>query len=123
MKRTMNPYKRELFWSAEDGEWIAVAPELPGCSASGRTPERALVELKTAMNLWLESRKASGWPVPKPVATRQMKGRILLRLPKSLQQELVEQAAEQGSSLNQYLLYVLARYTEMGQHAHHYKSR
>ncbi|WP_456475679.1 type II toxin-antitoxin system HicB family antitoxin, partial [Candidatus Pyrohabitans sp.] len=48
-------YKIEIFYSQEDEGFIAVAPELPGCSAFGETPEEALKEIKTAIELWLEA--------------------------------------------------------------------
>ncbi|NMA87773.1 MAG: type II toxin-antitoxin system HicB family antitoxin [Methanoculleus bourgensis] len=34
---------------------MAVAPELPGCSAFGETKEAALSEVNVAINLWLET--------------------------------------------------------------------
>ncbi len=106
--KAKHPYEIKVFWSEEDKEWIAVAPELPGCSASGKTPDMALKELETAMELWLQSRRESGWLIPKPIATRKIKGKILIRLPRDLHRELLEQAAEQGISLNQYCLWKLA---------------
>lgn len=36
-------------------------------------------------------------------------GRLVLRIPRSLHKELKEQAAREGVSLNQYMLYKLAR--------------
>ncbi|OGR88297.1 MAG: hypothetical protein A3J74_10955 [Elusimicrobia bacterium RIFCSPHIGHO2_02_FULL_57_9] len=101
-------YEMKVSWSDEDGEWIAMAPELPGCSASSDKPDAALKELETAIDLWLESREESGWPIPKPIATRALKGKIVVRLPKDLHRELLEKAAEQGTSLNQYCLWRLA---------------
>lgn len=106
--KTKRPYELKVFWSEEDKEWIATAPELPGCTASGGTPEKALKELETAMELWLRSRRESGWLIPKPIATRGVKGKILIRLPKDLHRELLEQAVEQGISLNQFCLWKLA---------------
>lgn len=38
-------YAIEIFYSEEDGGYIAVVPELPGCSAFGETPEEALKEV------------------------------------------------------------------------------
>ncbi len=107
MKEAKRLYDMKVFWSREDGEWIAVVPELPGCSASSDTPAAALTELGTAMELWLESRKEKGWTIPQPIATREIKGKILIRLPKDQHRELLEQAAEQGVSLNQYCLWKL----------------
>ncbi len=59
-------YKIEIFYSEEDEGFIAVAPELPGCSAFGETPEDALREIKIAMELWLETARKEGREIPKP---------------------------------------------------------
>lgn len=46
-----------IFYSEEDEGYIAVVPELPGCSAFGETEEETLKEIKTAMELWIEAAK------------------------------------------------------------------
>jgi predicted RNase H-like HicB family nuclease len=57
-------YKIEIFYSAEDEGYIAVAPDLPGCSAFGETEEAALEEIKTAQELWLETAQEEGIAIP-----------------------------------------------------------
>jgi predicted RNase H-like HicB family nuclease len=52
-------YAIEIFYSEEGEGFIAIVPELPGCSAFGRTEEAALKEVKTAMQLWLETLRRS----------------------------------------------------------------
>ena len=42
-------------------------------------------------------------------AQREYSGRLLLRIPKELHKQLVEDAKENGVSLNQYALYKLAK--------------
>ena len=59
-------YAIEIFYSEEDVGFIAIIPELPGCSAFGETEERALQEVKIAMNLWLETAKEIGRAIPVP---------------------------------------------------------
>jgi len=44
-------YAIEIFYSDEDGGYIATAPELPGCSAFGDTEEEALKQVKVAIDL------------------------------------------------------------------------
>ena len=116
-----NQFERKVFYSDEDKSWIALAPELPGCSAFGKSPKKALAELETAIELWLTTAKAKKWRAPKPVAARDAGGKILLRLPRELHQEYLGLATEDGVSLNQYMLYVLARYRELGHLARHTK--
>lgn len=56
------PYKYaiEIFYSDEDGGFIAVVPELPGCSAFGATEEEALEEVKVAIELWVTVARKEG---------------------------------------------------------------
>ena len=114
-------YERKVFYSKEDGGWMAVAPELPGCSAFGKTSARALKELDTAIELWLETAKDKKWRVPKPLASKNPAGKVLLRLPRELHQDYLSLATNDGVSLNQYMLYVLARYRELGHLAPHFR--
>jgi predicted RNase H-like HicB family nuclease len=59
-------YAIEIFYSDEDEGFIAIVPELPGCSAFGETEERALQEVKIAMQLWLEAAREIGRVIPVP---------------------------------------------------------
>jgi len=59
-------YPAEAFWSEEDGGWIAVAPDLPGCSAFGESRPEALKELEPAIEAWIEAAKAAGNAIPQP---------------------------------------------------------
>lgn len=60
----MYKYAIEIFYSEDDEGYIAVVPELPGCSAFGKTKEDALKEIKVAMGLWLETAKKEGREIP-----------------------------------------------------------
>ena len=56
----MRNYIKVVFYSEDDEGFIAVAPELLGCSAFGETEEEALGELRVAIDLHLEVRRAEG---------------------------------------------------------------
>ena len=60
-------YTIEIFYSEEDEGYIAVVPELPGCSAFGETPEEALKEVKIAIELWIKAAKEMGKEIPRPM--------------------------------------------------------
>ena len=60
-------YAIEIFYSEDDEGFIAIVPELPGCSAFGETEERTLQEVKIAMQLWLDTAKEIGRAIPVPV--------------------------------------------------------
>lgn len=57
-------YHINLFWSDEDGCWIADVPDLRPCSAHGETPSEAIAEAETAIALWLETAREHGLPIP-----------------------------------------------------------
>lgn len=62
----MSDYHINIFYSEEDGGYIADIPDLPHCSAFGATPAEALAELSVAREAWLASARAAGKPVPAP---------------------------------------------------------
>ena len=103
-------YTAEVFWSDEDEGFIAVAPDLPGCSAWGENEGEAAVELRRAIKAWVEAATAAGNPVPapsKPASAEQYSGKLLLRMPKSLHADLDRQAKADGTSLNTYMVFYL----------------
>ncbi len=59
-------YHINIFYSDEDGGYIADIPDLEFCSAFGETPAEALREVETAKKAWLETALAEGKPVPVP---------------------------------------------------------
>jgi antitoxin HicB len=61
-------YLVEVFWSEEDHSYVAVVPDLPGCSAVGGTPEDAVHEVGEAVEAWIEACRAADEPVPEPMA-------------------------------------------------------
>ncbi len=62
----MSDYHINIFYSDEDGGYIADIPDLEACSAFGITPEEALAELSRAKQAWLEEAKSTGKPIPPP---------------------------------------------------------
>jgi len=69
----MYKYAIEIFYSEEDEGYIAVVPELEGCSAFGETEEVALKEVMTAMELWLETAKREQREIPQPAGKELLK--------------------------------------------------
>jgi predicted RNase H-like HicB family nuclease len=59
-------YHINIFWSEEDGCYVADIPDLAYCSAFGETPEEALAQLTMAKEAWLETARESGRPIPEP---------------------------------------------------------
>lgn len=64
----MLQYRINIFWSDEDGMYVAAVPDLPGCSALGDTYDEALREVQVAMALWIDTAREFGDPVPAPAS-------------------------------------------------------
>jgi predicted RNase H-like HicB family nuclease len=64
-------YEVILYWSDEDGAFIAEVPELAGCAADGATRQEALANVELVIEEWLETARELGRPIPEP------KGRLL----------------------------------------------
>ena len=68
----MHKYEIIIYWSNEDEVFIAEVPELPGCMAHGDDQEDALRNIKDAMQLWIDTARELGDPVPQPKGERLM---------------------------------------------------
>jgi len=55
-----------VFFSEEDGCYVADIPDLKYCSAFGATPEEAVREVLIARDGWLASARETGKPIPEP---------------------------------------------------------
>lgn len=59
-------YSIHIQWSEEDQVYLAMVPELPGCITHGKTYQKALKQVKDAMECWIEGSKAVGRSIPAP---------------------------------------------------------
>jgi predicted RNase H-like HicB family nuclease len=101
-------YPARVFWSDEDEGFVAVAPDLPGCSAFGKTQQEAIAELQDAIEAWIKAAQSAGNPIPVPSRPEsQYSGKVLVRMPRTLHSQLAEAAKMDGASLNQYIVYLL----------------
>ena len=67
----MAKYEVIIYWSDEDGAFVAGVPELPGCAADGPTCQGALVAAEVVIREWIETARELGRSVPEP------KGRLI----------------------------------------------
>ena len=65
-----NRYEVIIFWSDEDGAFVADVPELPGCVAHGASHEEALRNAQDGVALWLASASELGRSIPQPKGRR-----------------------------------------------------
>ena len=68
----MHKYEVILYWSEEDRVCIAEVPELSGCMAHGSSQEEALASANQAIQLWIDTAREFGRPVPEPKGHRLM---------------------------------------------------
>jgi predicted RNase H-like HicB family nuclease len=52
---------------AEEGGFVVHCPSLPGCVSQGETKEEAMLNIKEAIELYIESLVAHGEPIPPDV--------------------------------------------------------
>ncbi len=62
----MKDYHINVFYSEEDGCYVADIPDLQYCSAFGDSPAEAVSEVAKVKALWIEVAKEEGKPVPPP---------------------------------------------------------
>ena len=68
----MHKYEIIIYWSNKDQVFVAEVPELSGCMAHGETQELALRNANEAIQLWIDTAKEFGDPVPEPKGQRLM---------------------------------------------------
>ncbi len=70
----MRTYKfKILIEQDEDGVYVVSCPALKGCHSQGTTIEEAIENIKDAIRLHIEARKAVGEPVPIEVLLDEVK--------------------------------------------------
>ncbi len=101
-----------------DGDYIAEVDELKGCSAFGETPEEALKEIETAINLWIETAKKYNKPIPRPTATRaeEPKKRFNVMFPASLLKNVDEFRGKHGMKRSELLAIAAEKYISTTAH-------
>ena len=57
----------------EDGVFIAEVPSLPGCITQGATRTEAVKNIEQAIEIYIESIKAHGAPIPPPIRKETVK--------------------------------------------------
>ena len=62
----MKDYHINVFFSDDDGCYVADIPDLRFCSAFGATPEEAVREVQAAKTVWIKVARERRKPIPKP---------------------------------------------------------
>jgi antitoxin HicB len=104
----MFKYSMQLFWSEEDGEYVALVPEFPHLSALAETPAKAAEEATLVTETVLEVLSQDGQTPPKPQTLSSFSGETRVRMPRSLHQKLAGRALMENVSLNTLMVTLLA---------------
>jgi predicted HicB family RNase H-like nuclease len=107
-EETAASYRISLIRSGEgsDASWLAEVEGLPSCSRRGATPEEAVQRAWAAVG---EHAPATGEQREEAAkSTPQHSGKLLVRMPATLHDELARAAEAEGVSLNQLITGVLA---------------
>ena len=100
----IDKYTYRVEWSEEDKAHIARCLEFPSLMAHGTTAMTALVEIEKVVTesvKWMEEENEA---IPEPFGLKKYKGNLTLRVPSEIHKKLVIKSAEEGVSLNQYIL-------------------
>lgn len=62
----MKDYHINIFFSEEDGGYIADVPDLEFCSAFGKTAAKALAEVERVKKAWLSTARKQRKAIPHP---------------------------------------------------------
>jgi predicted RNase H-like HicB family nuclease len=104
MKNNVQKYTYRIEWSEEDGCHIARCLEFPSLAAHGDSVDAALREIEFVVQetiTWLREERE---PVPDPFGMKKFRGHLTLRVPAEKHRELAIRSAEEGVSVNQFIL-------------------
>lgn len=101
-------YTYRVTWSGDDGEFVATCLEFPSLSWLAATQLGALQGLEAVIRDVLADMASAGETIPVPFSERIYSGTFNVRIGTSLHRDLAVHAAEDGMSLNQYVVKKLA---------------
>ncbi|GHT52189.1 antitoxin HicB [Spirochaetia bacterium] len=97
-------YTYRVEWSEDDKVHIARCLEFPSLMAHGNTAGKALLEIEKVVTESIKWMKEENELIPEPFGLKKFKGNLTLRVPSEIHKKLVIKSAEEGVSLNQYIL-------------------
>ena len=104
-------YPLLLMYSKEDKVYFAEFPDLPGCSAHGKTPNEAIKKAeavkKECIKHLIEFKQIVS--LPKDESEEEYSGKFVVRMEPELHRKLVEQAKFKGKSLNRHIVDLLSK--------------
>ncbi len=102
--KIIEKYTYRVEWSEEDQLHIARCLEFPSLAAHGKTVEGAFKEIEKVVGEAIAWMKEENEEIPEPFGLKRYKGNLTLRVPAEVHRKLSIRSAEEGVSINQYIL-------------------
>jgi predicted HicB family RNase H-like nuclease len=100
----IDKYTYRVEWAEDDQTHIARCLEFPSLMAHGSTVAKALGEIEKVVTESIKWMEEENEPIPEPFGLKKFKGNLTLRVPSEIHKQLVIKSAEEGVSVNQYIL-------------------
>jgi predicted RNase H-like HicB family nuclease len=104
MKSDIEKYTYRIEWSEDDHCHVARCLEFRSLAAHGDTIEEALREIEYVVAESVKWMQEEGETAPEPLGLKKFKGHLTLRIPSEKHRELAIHCAEEGVSLNRFIL-------------------
>ena len=104
MDKLVDKYTYRIEWSQEDNTHVARCLEFPSLSAHGQTVKQALSEIEFVVDETLKWMREEKEEIPEPLGLKKFKGNLTLRVPPELHKKLAIKSAEEGVSINQWII-------------------
>jgi len=102
--KLIEKYTYRVEWSGEDKLHIARCLEFPSLVAHGNTVEGALKEIEKVVEEAITWMQEENEEIPEPFGVKKYKGNLTLGVPAEVHRKLSIKSAEEGVSINQYIL-------------------
>lgn len=103
-KTCVERYTYRIEWSGEDNAHIGRCLEFPSLSAHGKSADNALKEIEFLVGETIRIMKADKEPLPESFGMKKYKGNLTLRISGEMHRSLAIRSAEEGVSINQYIV-------------------
>jgi len=100
----MTEYTHRAMWSPNDQSYVGTCLEFPGLRGRGQTAGGAITEVEKLVNEDVALAVGTGWTPPESLTDREYSGRFVVRMSPELHAHLAVESAEQGVSLNHWVL-------------------
>jgi len=100
----MTEYTYRAMWSSGDRCYVGTCLEFPGLRGRGQTAGESIAAVEKLVNDDVALAEGTGWTPPESLTDREYSGKFVVRMSPELHAHLAVESAEQGVSLNQWVL-------------------